>query len=218
MYKKFPMVIGRRIRGMFSICSCNHNTANPPRNAVRAETTFHSNALPREKPLCNNTAKSPISWGISCKAMATVVAMPSSILTKYEAAIKIPSVILCAPSPRSIIVPTGCVCLQLRLWQWCQWINFSIKKEMTIPSSIRVEDTCMLFVVSINSGKRWKNTLANKAPTAKLTKYISALRKSDSCRLKRKTPENEMRLTAVILIKIANGIVIVKRSKWNTHQ
>lgn len=51
------------------------------------------------KPPCIRTPKSPISCGISCRAVAITVATPSEGFAKKLAAIISPSMKLCSASP-----------------------------------------------------------------------------------------------------------------------
>ena len=134
--------------------------------AIRAERKLSHRARFFVKPEWIKTAKSPISWGISWRITAIVVAIPIGMLTRKLAPIIIPSIKLWIPSENKTSFPTGWVCVSLSSSWWCQWRNFSRIKKIKIPAIIRIPARCA--DVSNASGMIWIKASPSRAPTARL--------------------------------------------------
>ena len=92
-------------------------------------------------------------------------------------------------------------------------MNFSNRKNSSIPSRISAEVCILNFDSSAISGKIWINTSPNNAPVAKATIVFSALLRIFSCNDNVKIPMSDIVLTIATAIVEYNIGVMVYDSK-----
>ncbi len=163
----------------------------------------------REKPALSSTMKSPISVGISCATIASAVTMPSSGLARKAAAIRMPSVKLCMPSPIRIIqpdLPASLASWPCAWWWpspswWCEWrssASFSSMKKVSRPASRVANSFCGLAPESKASGKACSSEVDSMMPTDRLTSRSTILESS----------VNENRAAAEMLTTPAKAVAV----------
>lgn len=160
-------------------------------------------------PPCIKTEKSAISWGISWAAMASVVANPMPGLVRKAAAIAIPSIKLCKPSPKRIKTADGCISC-VSSWWWNQRTNLSRKKNTTIPKRTGMKILAPSAALSKASGKRSKNETASMVPAAKLKSVRVTFWEVKRSQYKKSAPTKAIRLTVRLAVTVKNNVDISK--------
>ncbi len=155
-----------------------------------------------------STQKSAISWGISWRTTAIVVARQTAGEMMKLAAIISPSMKLCIKSQTRFI--------QAKLWTWwvetgtwqcLRWIYFSTIKWKIIPKSTTPETHNGQPYSSTSSGIIWKNTSPNNAPAAKLTRN-GAMWLSFFALIRRTAAQiNEIKLTSPTAKSVFNRVI-----------